>query len=471
VLLAWFGTPAVRALGPADLPRLAQATLDTGVLTVSLAAAVISVFVFGLGPAVFVTRGKLFDSLREGAPSVEGGSRKLRDLLVVSQFALAVVVVLGAGLMVRSFDRLLNVQLGFEPERAMSFGVGLPDGVFTAEERVAFLQGLEEQLGGLPGVEAVGLTMSAPFGPFQASNFVAPAEDVPDRQEDFTPVSWRAVTAGFFPAAGIELVAGRVFDPQDGPPVGGDMEAYEMPVILDENLAERLWNRPDAVGEAVVWGDPNGTTMRVVGVVAAARDERVDGPPRPRIYLPYAVFPWPEPVVLVRSATDPTALVPAVRDVVRRLDADVPVIGAASLGDALRNAVAWPRFTMQVLAAFGLFAVLLAGMGIYGIAAFGVARRRREIGIRVALGAEPKSVVGLVLRAAIRLAVVGMALGVILALAASGFVEALLYDTRATDPLTFVAVPLLLGGVALLASWLPARRATRIHPTEALSGE
>jgi predicted permease len=473
VLLAWLGTPAVRALGPDDLARLGDASIDGRVLTVALVTSLLSVLVFGLAPALFATRGRLFDALREGAPSVPGGHRRFRDAMVVAQFALAVVVVLGAGLTTRSFAEVQAVDLGFRPEGALQFSVGLPDGAFTMAERVTFLDQLSEQIAGLPAVEAVGVTMSGPFSPFQASNFVAPADDVPDRQDDFVPVSWRAVDGGFFAATGVRLMAGRVFGPADVPPQdeGAVASGYEMPAILDDNLAQVLWGTADAVGQAIVWNDPAGPTLRVVGVVSSIRDEGVQEEPRPRIYLPYAVFPWSSPVVLVRAGLDPAGLVPGIRSLVRSLDEDVPMMEVSTLPELTRRAVAWPRFTMQVVSAFGLVAVVLAAMGIYGVASFGVLRRRREIGIRVALGAEPGRVVGLVLRGAVRLALVGIALGVALAFAASGFLDTLLYGIAPTAPVTFTVLPLGLGLVAVAASWLPARRATRVDPREALTTE
>ena len=441
--------------------------------SLALAASVLSVFVFGLAPALFATRGRLFDALREGAPSVPGGHKRLRDALVVVQFALAIVVVLGAGLMTRSFAAVQAIDLGFRPEGALQFSVGLPDGQFTTAERTTFLDELTLQISGMPGVEAVGITLSGPFNPLRPANFVAPADDVPDRQDDFVPVSFRPVDAGFFPASGIRLIAGRIFGPEDGPPQSAEaMEnGFEMPVILDENLAREMWGTPDAVGQAIVWGDPAGPTMRVVGVVGSIRDESVQAEPRPRLYMPYAAMPWPSPVVLVRSTADPAGLVPPIRSLVQSLDEDVPMMDVATLSEVTRQAVAWPRFTMQVVSAFGLVAVILAAMGIYGVASFGVQRRRREIGIRIALGADPGRIVGMVLRGAVQLAAAGIALGVVLAFAASGFLRTLLYGIEPDDPLTFMVLPLGLALIAVLASWLPARRATGVDPREALTHE
>jgi predicted permease len=473
VILAVVGTPAVRALGPGSMASLGQASVDGRVLAVALAASAAAVLIFGLGPALFATRGRLFDALREGAPSVSRGHHRLRDALVVVQFALAVVVVLGAGLTTRSFSQVQAVDLGFRPEGALQFSLGLPDGPYTGPQRVAFLEQLILQIEGLPGVDAAGVSMASPFSDFQASNMVAPADNVPDRVDDFLPVSWRAVDSGYFPALGARLMAGRNFDAGDRPPESEDevADGFVVPVVIDQRLAADLWGEGDAVGRGVVWGDPTGPTMTVVGVVSPVRDESVQNDPRPRIYLPYSLFPWPTPSVLVRASTDPTGLVPAIRAALRDMDPNVPMMDVATLPSITREAVAWPRFTMQVVSAFGLMAVILAAMGIYGVVSFGVLRRRREIGIRIALGAEPGSVVGLVLRHAVRLAGLGIALGVVLALAGTGFIESILYGIQPTDPLTFAALPVALGLIALLASWLPARRATRIDPRDALTSE
>jgi hypothetical protein len=473
VLLARVGTPVVRSLGPGDLARLDQTAMDGRVLAVALAASAVAVLVFGLAPALFATRGRLFDALREGAPSTSGRHRRLRDALVVAQFALAVMVVLGAGLTTRSFARIQAVDLGFRPEGALQFSLGLPDGQYSMEERLAFLDRLTAEIGGLPGVEAAGVTMSGVFSDFQASSMVAPAENVPDRQDDFLPVSWRAVDPGFLPAMGIQILAGRNFGAGDRPPESEEAlaDGYEVPVIIDDHLAQDLWGTLEAVGRAVVWDDPLGPTMRVVGVVSSIRDESVQDRPRPRIYLPYTLFPWPTPSVVVRAGADPATLVPSVRSALQALDPDVPMMEVATLPEVTRERVAWPRFTMQVVSAFGLVAIVLAAMGIYGVASFGVLRRRREIGIRIALGAERGGVVGLVLRQAVRLALAGIVMGVVLAIAGGGFIRSLLYEVAPTDPATFTLLPLGLGLIAVLASWVPARRATKVDPRSALMAE
>jgi putative ABC transport system permease protein len=470
VALAWWGTPLVRALGPGDLERLAQATVDGPVLGVAVAVSILSVLIFGLLPALFLTRGRLFDALRESNPS-SSGSRRVRDGLVVAQFALAIVVVLGAGLTVRSFARLQSVDLGFEPEGSLRFDVSLPDGNFSVPERIAFLDRMKERIASLPGVTAIGLTMSSPFSSMRASNHVAAADNMPDRQEDFLPVSWRAVDGGYFPAMGIELLAGRTFGPEDRTPAAEPPDDWQPSVVIDATLADRLWGRLDVVGEEVAWGAPDGPLMRVIGVAEPARDEWVDAPPRPRLYVPYSLFPWPEPSVVVRTGLDPASLVPTIRRTVAELDPSVPVTGVAAVPELLRDAIAWPRFTMQVVGAFGLIALLLAAMGIYGVTTFHVVRRERELGIRVALGADPSRLLRIVLGAGMRLAMVGVVIGVGAALMMTGVIDRILYDMPARDPLTFVLVPLGLTALALIATWIPARRATRVDPRAALVAE
>jgi putative ABC transport system permease protein len=462
VFLAWLGTPLVRELGPSDLARLGLASVDARVLGVALAVSIVAVLLFGLAPAVFATRGPLHRALREGGGSVSRAHRRVLGGLVVGQFALAVVVAIGAGLTARSFARIQAVDLGFEPEGVLQFSVGLPEEEFSEAQRLAFLETLEVQIAGLPGVETVGASMTSPFSQFQASNFVAAGDNVPDRQDEFVPVSWRAVDGGFFAAGGVRILGGRVFNA---------LADFEPSVIIDEGLARELWGTAEATGRVVVWGDPAGSRMRVVGVVNSLHDERVEGPPRPRIYLPYSLFPWPSPSVLVRSAGDPAALAPRIREIVHELNAAVPVTDMATLPSLTSEAVAWPRFTMQVVSAFALMAVLLAGAGIYGVAALTVQRRRRELGIRVALGAEPATITRLVLRDAARLAMLGIAIGVAFAVATAGVFNAILYDLAPHDPATFTVLPLALAAIALLASWAPARRAARVDPLEALSAE
>jgi predicted permease len=448
VALAGPALGVVRALGPNDVARLAEATVDGSVLLVATAAAVGTVLLAGLAPSLLLIRRGVFTSLRSGTRSSSRSGRRVRDGLVVAQYALTVTVLLSAGLLTRSFLELQSVDLGFDPSGVVRFAVRLPNAAYDQGAREDFLLRLGAELEAIPGVEAVGATTASPFSRWRPSNFVARSDREPDRQEDFVPVSWRAVTGDYFAAAGIPLLAGRVFGP-----------------------AELFPDGENPVGRLVTWFLPGGRQCEIVGVVASARDERMDALPRPRIYRPFTFSSWEEPSVLVRTAGDPAELVPAIRRAVSAVDPSVPTIAPAPIEDDVRASVAWPRFSMQVLVVFGLIALTLAAMGIYGVTAFSVARRRPEIGLRVALGAEPAELRWMVVRAALRLAVLGIAIGVAASFAVTGLMASILYDVSATDPATFLIVPGVLALVAIASSWLPARRALAVEPRSALVSE
>ncbi len=470
LLVVGFGIDVIQRVGPDDIARLGDAALDAPVLGVALGAAVLTVLLAGAAPAALLARGKLFDVLRNASTARYDAGRRLRDGLVVVQFALAVTVVCGAGLLARSFVELQEVELGFQTGGVVRFAVRLPQERFNQGMREEYLRGLRDEIRALPGVTAVGATTAPPFGQSRPSNFVARSDREPDRQQDFLPVSWRAVSGAYFEATGIPLLSGRVFGADDQ--AAAERRVANPPVIIDRALADALWpDGEDPVGRLLTWFLPGGRQCEVVGVVGVARDERIDVEPRPRIYRPFTYTTWDQPTVLVRVQGDPEALVPALRSVVLDADPTIPAIEPTALTRDMRDTVAWPRFSMQVLTLFGVVALILAAMGIYGVTAFSVAQRRREIGVRVALGAEPAEVRRLVLRRGMRLAAAGIALGVAASLLLTGFLESLLYGVSATDPATFASVPLLLGAVAALAAWVPAHRALSLDPREALRSE
>jgi putative ABC transport system permease protein len=470
LLVSFQGLRLAKALGPADVARLNDATVGGPALAVALVAAMLTVLVAGVTPALLLGRRGASAALRASGSSSVGTGGAFRDALVVVQFALAVTVVTGAGLLVRSFMELQQVDLGFETGGVVRFGVRLPDDEYDQGGREDYLRILQDEIQAIPGVRAVGASTVSPFGPMRPSNFVARSDREPDRQDDFVPVSWRAITGDYFSVLGIPVLAGRTFGPQDRFVPGGPPR--NPPVIIDRVLAETLWpDGEDPVGRLVTWFLPGGQQCEVVGVVATARDERVDVEPRPRIYRPFTYTSWDQPAVLVRTAGDPGALIPELRRVALQIDPAAPAIDPAPVARDVRETVAWPRFGMQVLSFFGLVALTLAAMGVYGVTAFSVARRRHEIGVRVALGAKPAGVQWMVVRRGIRLAGVGIGLGLALALVLSRFLGVLLYDVSATDPATFLLVPAVLGLVALASTWIPARRALDLDPRAALVSE
>ena len=265
------------------------------------------------------------------------------------------------------------------------------------------------------------------------------------------------------------MLAGRLFGPEDRPAPADQI--LNPPVIIDRALADMLWPGQDPPGRLVTWFLPGGRQCQVIGVVASARDEQMEGVPRPRIYRPFSYTFWDQPSVLVRTAGDPTDLIPALRRAVLSLDAGVPAISPAPVEQDLRETIAWPRFTMQVLTVFGFIALALAAMGIYGVTAFSVAQRRREVGVRVALEAEPAGVHWMVMRGAMRLALPGIAVGVAVSLGVMRFLETLLFDISSVDPVTYLLVPSTLALVAAASAWLPAKRAERFDARSALVSE
>lgn len=466
LLLSEGGLRLAKAFGPGDIGRLSEAGLDGGALAVAGGVIVGTVALAGLAPAMLLTRTDRHALLRSGARSGSGDGRRLRDALVVAQFALAVTVLTGAGLLTRSFAELQNVDLGFDASVVVRYAVRLPDARFDQRDRAEYMERLRQELTAIRGVEAMGATTAPPFSPMRPSNFVARSDAEPDRQEDFQPVSWRAVTPGYFDAAGVRLVAGRTFARDDMGKRG--QQQPNPPVVIDQTLAAVLFPGEDPVGRRVTWFLPGGQQCVIIGVVATTRDERLDVEPRPRIYRTFTFSDWDQPAVLVRTSGDPTALIPELRAATLRVDGSVPAMDPSVVSQDARETIAWPRFSMQVLALFGLVALLLASMGIYGVTAFSVARRRQEIGVRIALGAEPGRLHWTVVARTLRLAAAGTALGVSAALLLGGFIGTLLHEVSRTDPVTFIVVPGLAVLVAVVSTWLPARRAVGLDPREAL---
>ncbi len=465
ILLAVTALPVVRALGSSSLGRLGDAAIDAPVLGVALAAGVVTLLVSGLAPALLLEKDGGPGALRDRS---SGGVRgRIRGALVAIQFALAVAVVLSAGLMMRSFAAMTTRDLGIEPEGMIAAAIRLPIDRFSPPERVQNVQLLMEELEAIPGVLAAGVTHAPPFGWMQPSNFVALADNEPDRQEDFQPVSWRAVSENYFEAAGLSLLSGRVFDARD-------MEVDGLQtVVIDRGLADLMWGPgSDPIGERLTWFIPGGQHVEVIGIVEPAQDERMDADARPRIYRSYGWAAWYQPGVVIRVAPGAASqLIPELRATAARVLPSVPLIDPVPVEESMRSVVAWPRFTLGILAAFSLAALVLAAMGVFGVTAFAVTTRRREIGLRIALGARPEGVFALVLRSSLVFAAIGIALGLGIAVGTTRLMESVLYGVTRLDPATWAAVPLLLAAVALAAAWLPARRALRISPRSAMVEE
>ena len=473
LLLAAWGVDALGALRPDDLPLVGELRLDRTVLLFTLGVTVASALFFGLVPAIQATRGvELGSGLREGSAGAIGvrGAQRTRSVFVVAEMALALMLLAGAGLLVRSFTGLMRVDPGFDPAGVLTLNVSLPDAKYDAAKARQYIADFTERLRGLPGVTAAG---GSSIIPLSGSSYGISLSSIDGRQvgddPDAPSVQVRLATPGYLRAMGIPLRRGRDLEPAD------HAEAPRV-LLANEAAAKLLWPGEDALGHAIVLGTrfgfggdrANGT---VVGIVGDAREMRVSREALPTVYLPHAQWPVGFMGMALRTAGDPALLVAAAREQARALDADVPVFSTLTMEQRLAESVATQRFYMLLLAVFAIAALTLAAIGIYGVLAFGVAQRSREIGIRVALGARPGDVAGLVARTGLSLAVVGIVLGLAGSVALTRVLDGILYQVEPTDPMTLAGVSLLLLLVATLAVVLPARRATKVDPMMALRSE
>lgn len=474
VVGAMAGVRALLALAPADLPRIAAlgATsaigVDAPVLAFALAAALATGLLFGLLPAIRAARVSPGEVLRTGGSGSVGPGGPLnraRHAFVAVQFALALVLLAGAGLMVRSGILLQRVDPGFEPRGVLSFRISLPPAEYPEEESVrSFYRRLLESLEGSPGVESADAISALMLSrlPGSASISVEGATDV-SAADASLPVPYDAVSPGFFRTLRIPLHAGRTF-------TDADREGRPPVAVVNRSLARRYFPDGGAVGGRFTFGEVAADTewFEIVGVVGDARRSGLDQEARPSIYLPTGQWTPHQMTVVARTTGDPAALVPAVRRAVRELDPEQPVTEVRTLGEALSRSGATRRFATWLIGLFSVLAVLLAAVGIYGVMAYVVGRSRREIGVRIALGAHPRQVARGVVARGMKVVLAGLVAGLAGAFAVTRYLETLLFRTAPGDPLTFVLVVAALTAVALAANLLPARRAARTDPLTVL---
>jgi putative ABC transport system permease protein len=471
LLLAVWGVPALIGLGGRGLPPASEIGMEGVVLAYTLGISLLTGLLFGLAPALQVSRTSLQETLKEGGRGSAGGRRSqvVRRGLVVATVALALTLLAGAGLLVRSFSRLLGVSPGFAPDHLLTFAVNLPNARYSNDTlQVEGIARVVAAVSAVPGVLAAGGTSNIPFGGnWSTSSFSVEGYQVPAN----TPSPWgdvRVVTPGYLETIQAPLRTGRLFTAEDR--ADGRQVA-----VVDETVVAKYWPGQDPIGKRITFDDPTtASTVRwieVVGVVGHTMHEGLDGDRRVQVYRPVAQVPLPFIGVVARTAGDPLTLSAAVRAAVRSVDADLPVSNLTTMEQLISGTTGPRRFSMLLLGIFSGFAVILASVGLYGVMSFLVTHRAKELGVRLALGAGRQDVLRLVLGQGMRLALLGVAIGVVAALALSRIIRSLLFDVSATDPLTFVVIPLLLLGVTLIASWIPARRAMRVDPVVALRGD
>jgi putative ABC transport system permease protein len=469
LLLASWGIDLLRTLSQDVIPRVKEIGLDSRVLGFTLGLSVLTSLLFGLAPALRASRPDLNESLKAAKGS--GGSlgrHRLRSLLVVSQMALALILLVGAGLLIRSFYRLTQVNPGFEPAQVLTADIALPFARYdTNEKRVAFYQQLVPRLEALPGVQSAGVVSDLPLSGMNADRSFTHDGIAPERMRRSPPsADYRHCSPNYFRAIRIPLVRGRYFTEQDA--LGTQRVA-----IINETLARRIWPNEDAVGKRITFFAPQGLEdwRVIVGVVGDVRHHGLSSETKPEIYVPQYQTPVATMTMVLRTTGDPQTVIAALREAVRSLDQDQPLFNIRSLEQLRSGSVASQRFSMLLLGLFAAVALLLAALGIYGVISYAVTQRTREIGVRIALGAQVKDVLKLVVKQGMTLALIGVLIGLGGALALTQLMKTLLFGVSATDPLTFAVVAMLLIAVALLAALVPARRATKVDPMVALRYE
>jgi predicted permease len=473
LLVAFAAVAGIQALQPDNVPRLRDIGVDARVLFFTLALCTFSGLLFGLFPAHYARRVDVLGALTaagrgsSGAGSVWGRGNRLRRALAAGELALAVLLLIGAGLLVRSFARLQDVAPGFRSEGVLTFQLTLSGRRYADAGAVLnSYRELWQRLERVPGVSAAGGVTSLPLSGYFAWGPITVEGRTPPPGEKFINADMRAVGGRYFEAMGIPLLRGRLFEEQDT----ADKERV---ILVDEFLAAQLWPGQDAVGKRVRLGDSksNAPWRTVVGVVGRVKQYGLDSDPRIALYYPQAQSGSRALYAVVKAAGDPASLAAAVKQELRALDPDLPVYRLRPMRQWVEQSLARQRFAMLLLSLFALLAFALAAIGIYGVMSYLVGQGTREIGIRMALGATEARVLSLVLRQGMLVALAGAGIGLLAALALGRFLESLLFGIRADDPLTFVAVALTLAAVALVASYLPARRAARTDPMVSLRTE
>jgi putative ABC transport system permease protein len=467
---AWLGIKGLTWISPRDVVSLQGVGLNFSVLLWTLAVSVLTGIIFGLAPALHISRLNLNDSLKEGGKADSGqatGSRRMRSVLVVSEIALAVVLLASAGLLVRSFIRLQQVDRGFNPDNVLSMVVRLPAARYPQDAQlVQFFNQAMERVQHLPGVRNAGMVNFLPLygGLGSATGFkIIGRPEPPPGQGPSCDV--RVVDAGYFQTLGIPILRGRNFNDAE------QREAKRV-ILINEALARKHFPNHDPIGQRLdVAMFENPVVTEIVGVVGNVRyDSLIDEAP-PAVYFPHPELAYPFMTLVLRTDGDPAAIAPAVQREIRALDPNQPVSDVRTMDQVMSEAVSRSRFNTLLLGLFAGLATLLSAVGIFGVMNYSVALRTREIGLRLAIGAQPRQVLLLVLKQGMILTAVGVALGLIAAFALTRLLTGLLFGVEAVDAITFTTISLLLVIVSLLACYLPARRAMRIDPMTALRYE
>jgi predicted permease len=462
VMLASWGVALLVPAAGGNLPGFQPIRVDLRVLAFTLSVSILSGILFGLVPALQVSRPNLNGVLRDsGWGTTSGASRhRTRSLLVAGQMALSIVLLIGAGLLIESFRQLQNVKPGFDPTHALTMRFSMPPAKYPDDARRAqFVREVVDHMETLPGVSSVSASLGMPL----VQNVMAPylADGQPAVPMGQRPLAtWNAISPEYFKTLGIPLIHGRDF-------TWADDEKAPRRVIVSQSLARRWWPNDDAVGKHIIYARRQ-VDAEIVGVAGDVKSRGLDSEPGMVFYTPYPQFAWANMSISLRTAGDPLELSRSARAQISALDRDLPVVNIQSVEDVVGNTLSQRRQTMYLIAGFALIALLLAVVGLYGVMAYSVVQRTTEIGIRQAIGAQRSDILRMVLSQGVRLSLAGIAAGTVVAVLATRLISGMLFHVSATDPVTFAAIAILFLIVALAASCIPAFRATRVDPLEAL---
>jgi predicted permease len=463
MVVMWWTIQGLVALAPAGLPRMDEVGVDWRVLLAAGLTTMLTGILVGLLPALSSASVSPQASLQDASRGSVGGAmrRRARAALVVAEVALAVAITTGAGLLLRSFVSVTNVDPGFETSQLLTWQMNLPQHLTNNADRLAFYRDFFARMEALPGVVSAGGTTRVPLGSTSVTTTVQ-IESRPLPAAELPEVQFRRAMHNYFAAMGIPIRRGRGFDPSDGPtapPVA----------VINETMANKLFPNQDPIGRHIRTGaNANGPWTTIVGVIGDVRHGGLEEAPQPEMYINYLQGPPVSPFIVLRTTGDPALLAETVRAEARRIDKNLPIYDLRTMSTLRSDAVSTRRFILLIVGAFGVLALGLAAIGVYGVMSLIVSERTREVGVRLALGAQPAELLKMIVWQAAKLAAIGVAIGMVVALPLAPLLDSQLYGVESFDPATFIVVPLALLVIATLAAVIPARKAMQIDPLTAL---